>query len=173
MLIRPATIRDARAIARVQVRAWHMAYRGIIPDAYLAGFTLEHRTNRWLTNLAELRRMETAVAEDDDAIVGWAGFGANESDLGPEVAELGGLYVDPAHWDRGTGACLLSYAEKELAAGFGEAILWTLEENTRSRRFYENRGWRFDGARDRHRSGAAVVRYRKTLSLVDPTTASA
>jgi GNAT superfamily N-acetyltransferase len=165
MLIRPATTRDARGIARVQVRGWQIGYRGIVPDEYLARFSLEDMTNRWLGNLAELKRMETIVAEDErEAIVGWAGFGANQGDLGPDVGEVGGLYVEPDCWDAGIGGALLAEAEQGLVrAGFAHAILWTLGANQRTRRFYENRGWRFDGATDTHRSGAQVVRYRKTL----------
>jgi GNAT superfamily N-acetyltransferase len=165
MLIRPATTRDARGIARVQVRGWQIGYRGIVPDEYLATFSLEPITNRWLGNLAELKRMETIVAEDDEgAVVGWASFGATEGDFGPEVGELGGLYVDPDHWDAGVGGELLGEAEQGLvAAGFERAVLWTLAGNARTRRFYENRGWIADGATDTHRSGAGVVRYAKEL----------
>jgi len=40
------------------------------------------------------------------------------------------------------------------------------------RRFYEHRGWAFDGSTDTHRSGAQVVRYAKALGpstgRVDP-----
>jgi GNAT superfamily N-acetyltransferase len=176
MLIRPAATRDARAIARVQVRGWQIGYRGIVPDEFLARMTFEERTNRWLANLAELDRPQTIVAEDEDeVVVGWAAFGANRSDLGPEVGELGGLYIDPDHWDQGAGGMLLAEAEHQLTlAGYQCAILWTLAENLRTRRFYETRSWHFDGATDTHPSGAEVVRYAKELQpRVDPDAASA
>ena len=165
MQIRSATTRDARGIARVQVRGWQIGYRGIVADEYLARFSVEDMTSRWLGNLAELRRMDTVVAENEDGtVIGWAGFGANESNLGPDVGELGGLYVDPDRWEAGTGSALLAEAERGLSdAGYARAILWTLAANERTRRFYENRGWRFDGATDTHRSGAEVVRYAKEL----------
>jgi GNAT superfamily N-acetyltransferase len=165
MHIRPATTRDARGIARVHVRGWQIGYRGIVADEVLARFNVEDMTNRWLGNLAELKRLETMVAEDEGgAVIGFAGYGANESDLGPEVGEVAGLYVDPDHWDAGIGGALLAEAEQGLVAkGYERAILWTLAENERTRRFYENRGWQADGATDTHRSGAAVVRYAKEL----------
>jgi GNAT superfamily N-acetyltransferase len=171
MLIRPATTRDARGIARVQVRGWRIGYRGIIPDEYLARFSVDELTNRWLGNLAEPGHMLHLVAEDEDeTIVGWAAYGANQSDLGPDIGELGALYVDPDHWDSGIGGSLLAEAEKGLTeAGYERAVLWTLEANERTRRFYENRGWAFDGATDTHRSGATVVRYVKYFDAdVDP-----
>ena len=165
MLIRPATTRDARGIARVQVRGWQIGYRGIVPDEYLARFSVDEFTNRWLGNLAEAQRMQHIVAEsEDETVVGWAAFGANQSDSGPEIGELGALYVDPDHWDAGIGGALLAEAERGLiAAGYEQAILWTLEANARTRRFYENRGWRIDGGTDTHRSGAQVVRYAKAV----------
>ncbi len=171
MLIRPATTRDARGIARVQMRGWQVGYRGIVPDAFLATFTIEALTNRWLSNLAEGRRLQTIVAAADDGVIlGWAGYGANQSDLPVEIGEVGGLYVDPDSWDGGIGGALLTAAEQGLVEdGYGRAILWTLAENERTRRFYENRGWQFDGATDTHSSGAAVVRYVKLFTIaVDP-----
>ncbi len=165
MQIRPAVTRDARSIARIQVRGWQIGYRGIVPDAYLARMTVEERTNRWLANLAELDALQTIVAEDDDeVVVGWAGFGPNRSDLGPEVGELAALYVEPGQWNQGIGGALLASAEEALAvSGFSQAILWTLAQNERTRRFYEHLGWRFDNATDTHESGAEVVRYARAL----------
>lgn len=174
MLIRHATTRDATAIARIQVRCWQTDYRGIVPDAYLAGMTVEQFTNRWLGNLAEMQRLETAVAEDEEeTIVGWAGFGLNQSGLGQDTGELAGLYVDPDCWNRGIGSILLGRAEKGLAAaGYERAILWTLEANERTRRFYEKHGWSFDGVSEIHPSGAVVVQYKRDLTSVDLAGAS-
>ena len=36
MRLRAASPGDAAAIAQVHVAAWHAAYRGLIPDSYLA-----------------------------------------------------------------------------------------------------------------------------------------
>lgn len=176
MLIRPATTRDARPIARVQVRGWQVGYRGIVPDAYLAQLTVEDRSNHWLAYQASPQRMEHLVAEDgEEAVVGWAAFGANQSDLDAGTGELGALYVDPVHWNRGVGGALLWEAEAGLAAaGYERAVLWTLAANDRTRRFYEHRGWHFDGVTAPHGSGADVVRYAKDLGArVDPSAAGA
>jgi GNAT superfamily N-acetyltransferase len=164
MLIRPATTRDARGIARVQVRGWQIGYRGLVPDSYLARFTTEERANRWLASLAIPVPKTHLVAEDgDEMIVGWAAYGALQGDPEPRIGELEALYVDPSRWGEGIGGALLEEAERGLIAqGYDRTVLWTLDANIRTRRFYEHRGWAFDGSTDTHRSGAAVVRYVKS-----------
>jgi hypothetical protein len=44
---RIATVDDAAAVAAVHVRSWQDAYRGIFPDAYLDGLSVERRSNVW------------------------------------------------------------------------------------------------------------------------------
>ena len=81
--------------------------------------------------------------------------------------ELHGLYVDPDRWGEGAGRALLARGEDELAETWDEAILWTLEDNPRTRRFYEAAGWRLDGTTgsfERLGVSAAIVRYAKRLS---------
>ncbi len=54
--------------------------------------------------------------------------------------------------------------------GFGEAVLWVLEDNPRTRRFYELAGWHADGGvKDEEVLETSVreIRYRITL---EPTT---
>lgn len=60
---------------------------------------------------------------------------------------LESLFVVPAEWGRGTGGALHD-AAVELLRDFGAgARLRVLEQNEGARRFYERRGWRFDGER--------------------------
>jgi hypothetical protein len=43
MLLRAATPRDALGVARVHVRSWQLAYRGLLPDDYLDQLTPANR----------------------------------------------------------------------------------------------------------------------------------
>lgn len=47
MLIRPARMADADAIARVHVDSWRTTYPGIVPDDYLATMSYEQRSGVW------------------------------------------------------------------------------------------------------------------------------
>jgi GNAT superfamily N-acetyltransferase len=78
-----------------------------------------------------------------------------------------GLYVDPDCWGRGAGRALLERAEVELAQRSDEAVLWTLEHNPRTRRFYEANGWHVDGMTGSFESfgvEAPIMHYAKRLS---------
>jgi N-acetylglutamate synthase-like GNAT family acetyltransferase len=165
MLIREATTADAMAIARVQARGWKIGYCGFINPDYLSQISAQRGAQFWLANLADpLFKQQTFVAEEEGNVAGCAGGGLNRDELGPDVGEIYALYVDPDIWSRGIGSALLAAAEADLReVGYGSAVLWTLEDNLRTRTFYEHRGWHADGATQEHQSGAQVVRYRKTL----------
>jgi GNAT superfamily N-acetyltransferase len=162
--IRLATPADAEAIERIRVRGWQTAYRHVFPPEKLDAMELDW--SRWGESLGDPNADRTSfVAELDGCVVGWVVVGP--SAFPEQWGELHGLYVDPDHWSRGAGQALISRAEQELARSWAEAILWTLEDNTRTRRFYELAGWQFDGTRGSFpRLGveAPVVRYRKRLS---------
>jgi RimJ/RimL family protein N-acetyltransferase len=163
--VRPATLADAEAVARVHVQTWQGAYRHVFPTGRLAAISLERRAESWRSTLRE--GPATFVAEADGEVVGFASAGPCGDADGEGRGELYALYVEPAHWGAGVGRELAAAADDALRAlGFGEATLWVLEDNPRARRFYEAAGWRVDGTM---RTGTHLgvetteVRYRKAL----------
>lgn len=149
--VRAARPEDAGAIARTQIRTWQVAYAHVFPAEGLDGLAdgLDRRIDFW-RGFIESRepRTHALVADDDDAIVGFANVGpTRDDDLDPaHVGELYAIYVLPDAWGKGAGQALMA----ELLAtfrreGFREAMLWVLEDNPRTRRFYELAGWRGDG----------------------------
>jgi GNAT superfamily N-acetyltransferase len=162
MNVRPAVVEDAEAIERIRIRGWQVAYRHVFPPAELD--KLEVDWSRWLEWFADTPLGFTAfVAEDAHGIAGWATVGPGAENDG----ELHGLYVDPDRWSHGAGRALLARAEAELAQTWDDAILWTLEDNPRTRRFYEAAGWHTDGTTgsfERLGVKASIVRYAKRLT---------
>lgn len=137
MELRPAVPEDALAVARVHVRAWQEAYRGMLPAAYLDGLRAEDRAARYTFGQADGPR--TTVAILDAAVVGFATVAGDE---------LSAINVDPSCWARGLGHALIRSALSEMAAnGVAEARLWMLVGNARAQRFYERGGWTTDGTR--------------------------
>jgi GNAT superfamily N-acetyltransferase len=165
MRLRPATPDDADALERIRIRGWQVAYRHVFPCAELDAMPIDSsRWREWLTAGFE-HGHACVVAEDDGSVVGWATFGF-ALDPDDRYGELRGLYVDPDRWGRGAGRALLEHAETELARSWDEALLWTLEDNPRTRRFYEAAGWRFDGTTgvlEKYGVKAPIVHYVKRL----------
>jgi GNAT superfamily N-acetyltransferase len=142
MRIRLAGPADAEAMERLRVRGWQAAYRHVFPPDELD--RMEPEWSRWAESLADPEPgFSCFVAVDEETLLGWASVGPAVDREG--VGELHGLYVDPGSWGRGAGRALLERGETELARTWRHAVLWTLEDNPRTRRFYEAAGWRFDG----------------------------
>ena len=146
MEIRPAEPEDALAVARVHVRTWQVAYRGLLPDEYLDQLRAEDRAVRYQFRDLDPLRPWTIVADEAGVIRGFATtVPANQADL-PDCGELAALHVDPDHWRRGIGAALVSAARTRLRdLGFRKAMLWVLAGNVRADRFYRTDGWMPDG----------------------------
>jgi len=154
----------------VTVAGWRTAYRDIVSPERLADLPID----RWRHEIGVgLRRpIEDAfsyIAEIDGDFAGYCYVAApsKDSDLGRDVAELGALYVDPAHGRKGTGDALVRAALDRLASlPYAEVVLWTFSENASAIALYERHGWRPDGARKIHaRSGEPAVRFRRPVTM--------
>ncbi|BBX61562.1 N-acetyltransferase [Mycobacterium saskatchewanense] len=160
--VRPAVAADAHAVARVHVRAWQSAYRGLLAPDYLDGLRPEAWAARYAFERVGLGLPSTLVAVDGAVIRGLVTTGLSRER--PNAGELMALYVDPACTGTGVGRLLMAAARERLRGlGVAEALLWVLDLNTRARRFYERDGWRFDGARRTESYGdsqAQLLRYR-------------
>jgi ribosomal protein S18 acetylase RimI-like enzyme len=146
MHIRNATVADAAEIARIHVEAWRSAYRDIIPKRYLADLSVENREKRWANALAESTAGTRVAVDENGVVVGWTDFGPSRDADGEGLGELYAIYLDPSHWGLGIGRGLLNDAVEKLRDRDYPAItLWVLEDNARTRRFYEKSGFNLDG----------------------------
>lgn len=60
--VRPARPDDAEAIADAHVRGWLVAYRGLVPDTVLDGFSVERRAAFWRDTIAAETAADFPVA---------------------------------------------------------------------------------------------------------------
>lgn len=151
MLIRPAQLEDALAVAGVHVRSWQAAYRNILPDDYLDQLRPEDRAAKYDFASCDPLKPQTIVAVEERMSPAIQGFATTmpvtDSDM-PGHGELCALYVDPKHWGKGLGVALVSAARAQMyERGFRKAVLWVLTGNARAERFYRNDGWAADGVR--------------------------
>jgi GNAT superfamily N-acetyltransferase len=148
MTIRPARSDETREIAQVHVRSWQHAYRGLLPEAFLAGLDVEARAAMWAEAIAT-GAPRLLVAEVSAAIAGLSAFGACR-DAGADAAEreLWALYVAPEHWGTGVGRSLWLASREAMAAEGARAVrVWALDGNARALRFYAAAGLHPDGMR--------------------------
>ena len=164
--IRPATRGDAEAIAALTADAWHAAYAGIVPEPIIEQWTeRDELVARWHAVLAGDASILVATIESQ--VCGYVGCGASRDTAEPpQTAEIHAIYVTPARWRQGLGRQLMQAAIDRLsAAGFKEVMLWTFEENSSARRFYEATSFQHDGGlrRPQRSGGVREVRYRRSL----------
>ena len=166
--LRPARPDDALDVARVHVRSWQAAYKGLLPDEYLGSLRADERASRYDFATTDPLAPHTFVADDGRTIVGFATIGVSPGESSRDVGELMALYVDPASWRTGVGRALIARARSGLRRlGFDNALLWVLEGNERAQQFYEHDGWlRSDDRRRQRVWGIEVdeIAYRRRLA---------
>ena len=161
MNIRCATLLDSRSIAELHVRAWGWAYRGLLPDVYLDGMSVDERELSWRKQLDPHHPVNVFAAERDGRVVGFIACGPTADEtLPPESGEVFALYRERA--EVGIGALLFERARADLhVRGCQRVVLWVLERNIRGRRFYERMGFLADGAvKEERRPGCVLSELR-------------
>lgn len=135
--VRPATLRDAKAIAQIQVSAAQDAYKDFWPDAALNGLSVAQRQAYWreAINMCE---PQVLVAHLDNEVMGFVGFDRSRDKGTPSTTgEIWAMYAAPAHWDKGVGQALVEAAQEGLQEeGCTRVTLWTYKNNERALRFF-------------------------------------
>jgi L-amino acid N-acyltransferase YncA len=154
MAIRTATQEDAPSITRVQIETWKTTYRGIVPDAYLAGLDAEQRTIRWREHLKSPERI--LVAEHCGEVVGFISGGAIRESLDAYDAELYAMYLLLRTQRMGIGTTLfIELARRLVDDGFQSMVVWVFEANA-AVRFYERLGAVRVAGKEREIGGASL-----------------
>jgi len=167
VLLHQATPNDNDSVARVHVRSWQQAYRGLLPDHYLDALDPVDRASRYTFGDMRSDGPVTTVAVVEGVVCGFATTGRCHDPATPDVGELFAIYVDPEWWNHGIGQILIHDARDRLAAvGCPEVVLWVLVGNARAESFYRRDGWSTDGQRrveEVHGVSVDELRYRRAL----------
>ena len=148
-VLRDATPADAAAIAALHVASWRVAYRHILPDAYLDGPAAAEADARWAANFKVAGPRDILMVADSDAgllglVAVWAGREAGFDTY------IDNLHVRPHLRGLRIGARLLGEATRRMiAAGHRTTCLWLLDGNEQGGRFYR----RIRGSFEDHQSG--------------------
>jgi ribosomal protein S18 acetylase RimI-like enzyme len=143
--LRRARLSDATEIGRVQVASWRTTYRGMVPDDYLDGMSVEDHGRRWTRLLGQPGNQAlTFVIEEAGRLVGFA-MGGPEREGEPRFrGELYAIYLLREAQGRGHGRALVQAVAGELLRQrFSSMLVWVLRDNLSARRFYERLGGTF------------------------------
>ena len=146
-MIREATVNDASRTAEIDAISSRYAYQSILSEELLKDLTVESRVpvhTRWLSE----KRFDMYVYEDPatGVVKGMMGMGPCGDEDKKEAFELHFIYVDPAYVRQGIGTEMIRFFEqKGREKGFGEFVIWVLEENEMGRNCYEKNHYRPDG----------------------------
>jgi GNAT superfamily N-acetyltransferase len=140
-LVRPAEVDDAVAIARVHVETWRTAYRGLLPDDFLASLDEPMYSERWQRTLADTATSRVYVAESAQGVIGFASGGRERAGEDGYSGELYAIYVLQEEQRHGHGRRLVQAVVGGLRElRLPDMIVWVLRDNAPARRFYERLG---------------------------------
>jgi ribosomal protein S18 acetylase RimI-like enzyme len=144
--VRVAAAKDLARIAELHAASWRVAYRRILPDAFLDEALIEDRMARWSGTLDRMAPSDRLlIAESDGALLGFVAAWTSEA-LGCEGEfdlYIDNLHVRPDLRGQKLGEHLMrTLASTLVHAGGVRAYLWLLDGNTQAHRFYRRLGGR-------------------------------
>ena len=137
--VRPATARDAKAIADIHVATWKAAYSDLMPEDFLKAMTADKRLAFWKEAI-EYSEPQTLVAVADNQVVGFVGFDrSRDPGTRSTVGEIWALYMAPDHMRQGAGIALWDGARDGLKEeGCTQVTAWVLLNNAPAMAFFEH-----------------------------------
>lgn len=141
--VRPATLRDAKAVADIHASVGETVYKGLVPAEHPGTMPAEKRLAFWREAI-EYGEPQVHVALEDDKIIGFVGFDRSR-DKGTKstVGEIWAIDVLPSHWGKGAGLALWDVAREGLQEeGCTQVTIWLPLGNERALRFHELAGFK-------------------------------
>ncbi len=94
--VRPATLRDAKAIAQIHTQSAMEAYRGLVPDDQLKAMSSVEKRQAYWREAIEYCEPQVQVAVEGDKIVGFVGFDrSRDAKSRPTTGEIWAIYAAP------------------------------------------------------------------------------
>ncbi|MBV9217509.1 MAG: 3-deoxy-manno-octulosonate cytidylyltransferase [Acidobacteria bacterium] len=151
IMFREASRDDIPQVAKVHVESWQGSFRGIAPDDYLDGMSVEDRISRF-SERWDRKPYKMIVAEHPTGgIVGFADFGPPVLDAGRD-AQIYSFYFLPQFQRLGLGGRLFAECVKAATEEGHRSLCLDSLDASPYRGFYEKQGGSIVG-RDGHTMG--------------------
>ena len=139
--VRPATTRDAKAIAQLHNATVKEAFKGMLGDLDIAIMPLAERERYWAEAI-QYAEPQVQVALHGAKIIGFVGYDRSRDDGTPAtMGEIWAIYVSANHWSKGVGLALWDAAREGLQEeGCTHVSVWLPIANDRAMRFFELAG---------------------------------
>ena len=141
--IRPATLRDAKAIADIHATATQAAFKELLACDQLRSIGVDKRQAYW-RDAIEYSEPQVQVAVHEGVVVGFVGFDrSRDAGTPPTMGEIWAIYLMPAHWGKGAGLALWDAAREGLIEeGCTQVSVWVALGDERALRFVELAGFK-------------------------------
>ena len=163
--IRLAVPADAPDMAEIHMRSWEAAYKDIIPAEFISekNATRHELYKRVITK----GNKNTYVIQCRDKTIGIMRVAPSmDADALDNWYELQFIYLHPHYYRQGIGTQAMAFA-CDIARSLNKKtmVVWVLEENINSTKFYEKCGFLADGKTSERKYGKVVncVRMRKDI----------
>lgn len=141
--VRPATLRDAKAIAEIHASSSQAAFKALFPGEQAPVVSVDKGQAYW-RDAIEFSEPQVHVAVDEGQVVGFVGFDRSRDKGTPNtMGEIWAIYAAATHWGRGVGLALWDAArEGLLEEGCTKVTLWVPLGNERALRFHDLAGFK-------------------------------
>ena len=167
--VRPAVLRDAKAIAELHNANVRAAFAGEPSGAQLPVMALDKRQAYWREAI-EYAEPQVLVALHGERIVGFAGFDRSRDEGTPQtMGEIWDIYVDADFQGLGVGLSLWQAARQGLHdEGCIDVTLWIQARNKTALRFFELAGFKREPGAEREVqvAGQAIGELRLHRNLI-------
>ena len=142
--VRPATLRDAKAIAEIHASASEAAYKSLVSNEKMATVPTEKRQAYWREAIEFCEPQVYVAVDEGDRIVGFVGFDrSRDKGTPPTTGEIWAIYAATSHWGQGVGLALWDAARDGLLdEGCTKVTLWVPLGNERALRFHDMAGFK-------------------------------
>lgn len=141
--VRPATVRDAKAIAEIHATSSQAAFKALFPGEQAPVISADKGQAYW-RDAIEFAEPQVYVAVDGEKVVGFVGFDRSRDKGTPNTTgEIWAIYLDPAYWGQGAGLALWDAARDGLVEeGCTKVSIWVPLGNERALRFHDLAGFK-------------------------------